>query len=528
MVLRLYKGCRLSQNYDEVFYPHKISDVNIHAAYLATLEYVDIELDALYLTREGLLSFDWDTWANGNVDKYNYMRVSNDDLTSFAFITSATYINGIATVRYSVDVWHTYAPDMTLGNSLMTSTRFPKTSAPCALPLLPITNLEPTELFTNTSEKVGMIVQYQYFMLNAAGEQSFRQISTALVVWSADYSQTFSPQYKNDFETVAHTAVALSAASSTAQIDLHTGLPTWLGITHNFEIKTCWIIPEEWLDLIYNGVSLTVTPNEIKTARPDNELIFKFYDIAGLTFTKSYTIVAYPFTIGFGTHTNSTPISYNGLDRTASVLISASPADFTIELELDGGRSTIEGDFEFDIPIAAAGAAETQQAKISREIRNQQAASQLWTSAFSIAGSVGMMATGIGSLAVAPGLAAGQIAQGVGGVGGGISGLVQAIQTIKTNNSAIYSTNTGTRCTNSPALNAPRGLCTLIITPSNANEITAAINEQGYDVMYSTKALLPDNAPDETLTTRGYDVLKYSFVRIYGGFPESKKRLKGY
>lgn len=519
MVLRLYKGCRLSKSYDEVFYPRKVNNVDVHAAYLATLQNADVDLGEVYLTRDGMLSFDWDFWALGNIENYNYMRLTDDNLTSYAFIDSSTYINGLATVRYSMDVWATFAPGMTLGNSLMTATRFPRSDRPCALPLAPITNEAPTELITNSSGNVGIVVEYQFYRLTEQGEQSERQIGTALAV-AADGTMT------GLFGDISRAAVQLVALQSTARFVYDHSMPPFLNIPDYYDIKRLYILPEEWISLLWRAVSEN-TPNEIRTRTgvAPGDLIAEFYDIDGLSLTKTYTIPANQFIIGFGPHTNAIPVNYNGLAREATLRISASPADLAIELELDGGRSTITDAYEFDVPIAAASAAETQQAKIARQLRNQQAASQLWQSAFSIAGSVGLMATGVGSLAVAPGLAAGQIAQGVGGVGGGISGLIRTVQDLNTNNAALYATNTGTRCTQSPALNSPRGLSMLIITPSNGHALAAAINEQGYSVFYSTTDILPDAADDATLKQRGYDILKYSFVRIYGGFTEEVREM---
>lgn len=519
MLLRLYKGCRLSQSYDEVFYPRKINDVDVHAAYLTTLQSVDVELGEVYLTRDGMLSFEWDFWALGNIENYNYMRLSDENLTSYAFINSSTYINGLATVRYSMDVWATFAPGMTLGDSLMTATRFPRSDRPCELPLKPISNLTPLEIVTNSTGRVGIVVAYQYYSLTQQGQQSQRQINTAIL---ADYN---GDALIGNFDDVAQEAVYLTAISSTSTFQYKETPPSFITLPTYYEIKTCWILPEEWINLIWNSVS-SDTPNTIKSGDPlPGVTLFQLFDIAGLNLLKSYNIPANQYLIGFGPHTNALPISYNGLSRSAGIVLSASRADFTIELELDGGRATITDAYEFDIPIAAASAAETQQAKIARQIRNQQSAAQLWQSAFSVAGSVGLMATGVGSLSAAPGLAAGQIAQGFGGIGGGISGLIRTIQDIATNNAALYSTNTGTRCTQSPALNSPRGLSMLILQPSNSHAMDAAISEQGYSVFYSTTALLPDAADDATLTQRGYDILKYSFVRIYGGFAEEVREM---
>lgn len=524
MLIRLYSGCRLSQNYDEVFYPKKISNVNVFEAYLATLQHVDIDLDYAYLTRQGVLSFEWDAWADGNVSKYNYMRVSDDDLTSYAFITSVNYINGLATVNYAIDVWHTYAPDMTLGDSIMTATRFPRGNAPFALPLAYTSNKYPTESASNTSGDVSVFIQYQLYNLDQSGVVTYREVFTGLLTWqetpSAGWDNPYD--YKASYETVVKQLLKFVAYSSGGHAFDHDAGQT---VGDRYEIKSAWIIPAEWGDAVKAFIDDHTVQNEYII--PGNSAVawFRIWNFSDLQLTKTYTINANPLTVGVGTHTNIIPLTYNGVAHNVKVILSTSPTDLSIELEVDAGRNTITSDFELDIPIAAASAAETQQAEIARRLKEQQADAQLWQTSFQIIAGVGQIA--VGAAAVASGGAAGlgvsQIVSGVGAVGAGIMNIDQITAQHNANNAKVYVSNAGTRCTRSPALNGPRGICTLTLDASNGAEVDAAIAQSGYTVYYGTSSLLPDNVPDATLTTRGYDILKYSFARVYGGFPEDVK-----
>lgn len=511
MDLRLYKNCRLSSNYDEIIYPYTLNNVDVHAAYLATLDYVDVELDEVYLTREGTLSFAWDDFGIGAVSKYNYLRISDDNMTLYAFITSSVYINGLATINYSTDIWSTYARYMLLGDSIMTATRFPRSDAPRSLPLAYVSNRWPGEIKSNTSGNVGAIVQYQYYTLNQDGELSYRNVSTALIA-------------KNDlsvvgtYKSMVDYLLSIVANSSVRQINKS-------GTNYHYEIGAAWILPAEWITEIKAEIDAAhITPSSIYIAA---DIYNYLYDMDDITAGAEYVIAADPTIIGAGTHTNATPIIYNGLQHTVIIDIHATPTDFTVDMEIDGGRSSITSDFELDIPIAAASAAETQQAKISRRLKEQQADARLWQTGFSIAGSVGQIASGAASMATGAGAGFGvsQIVQGVGSLGSGIMAINQINAERDALNAKIYATNSGTRCTKSPALNATRGFCQMQILPANAAEMAAAIKAQGYTVYYETSSLTPDaTAPSVvTLTTRRFDVLKYSFVRVIGGFTEEIK-----
>lgn len=529
MLIRLYSGCRLSQNYDEIFYPKKISNVNVFEAYLATLQYVDIDLDYAYLTRQGVLSFEWDAWADGNVSKYNYMRVSDDELTSYAFITSVNYINGLATVNYAIDIWHTYAPSMTLGDSIMTATRFPRATAPRALPVGYTTNSAPREGFSNLTFKVGAIIQMQYYKLvqQGSGEVSERHIINALL----EKYDANDPVMIDDYNTVSDWVLQAVATQSHGGIHEYSTAPTF-----SFEVKAAWILPEEWITELKNRIDAAQESKwwimrfgdyDPSTPTPPPEHIFDMYQMTDITAAIGYDIAADPEMIGIGTHTNATPITYNGLDRHVNVTIRATTNDFNVDLEIDGGRNSIEGDFEFDIPIAAASAAETQQAIISRRLKEQQSDARLWQTSFQILASIGQIAVGAGATLTGAGAGLGisQVVSGIGGIGSGIMSAIQAGTERDALNARAFVTNAGTKCTKSPAQNAPRGLCKLYLTPSNTTEAAAAINSNGYTVYYNTNLILPDaTAPaDATLTTREYDILKYSFARVYGGFPEDVK-----
>lgn len=516
MDLRLYKNCRLSSNYDESFYPRKINGTLPHVAYLATLQHADVELDEMYLTREGVLSFSWDYFGDGPISAYNYLRLSDANMTIYAFITATNYVDEIATVSYTTDLWNTYAPEIILGDSIMTATRYPRSDRARSLPLAYVSNRWPSEIASNTSGNVGAIVQYQYFDLASEGADvvTYRNIATALLTLP-------SAAATGSYVDVVNRLLDLVARSSQNKISTAT-------TSHYYEVGAAWILPAEWIAEIQ--AEITAAGGAYKTIYDANESsiapTYRLYDMQNITAGAEYIVAADPTIIGVGTHTNATPLIYNGMTHTVIIDIHGTTTDFTVDMELDGGRVSITSDFEIDLPINAASAAATKQAEIARRLKEQQADAQLWASSFAIIGSVGQIATGAVALAggeIAAG--ASQLVQGIGGIGSGIMAINRTNAERQALDAKTYATNAGTRCTKSAALNATRGFCQMKILPANSAEMSAAIDAQGYSVYYPTSALYPDAAApaDATLVTRSYDVLKYSFARVYGNIAEDLK-----
>lgn len=106
MRITIYKNCKLSNKYEEVF-----KSTTLLNTYLSTLSSLVIyNGDDIYFTNSGTLSIDNESTFDGS--KYNYMKIEvNASITRYAFINSIVVVNGVAVVDYSEDTWSNYAID---------------------------------------------------------------------------------------------------------------------------------------------------------------------------------------------------------------------------------------------------------------------------------------------------------------------------------------------------------------------------------------------------------------------------------
>lgn len=106
MRITIYKNCKLSNKYEEVF-----KSTTLLNTYLSTLSSLVIyNGDDIYFTNSGTLSIDNESTFDGS--KYNYMKIEvNANITRYAFINSIVVVNGVAVIDYSEDTWSNYAID---------------------------------------------------------------------------------------------------------------------------------------------------------------------------------------------------------------------------------------------------------------------------------------------------------------------------------------------------------------------------------------------------------------------------------
>ena len=106
MKITIYKNCKLSNKYDEVF-----KSTSLLNTYLSSLSYLLIyNGDEIYFTNSGSLSIDNEATFDGSM--YNYMKIEvNASITRYAFIDSLVVVNGVAVINYTEDLWSNYAID---------------------------------------------------------------------------------------------------------------------------------------------------------------------------------------------------------------------------------------------------------------------------------------------------------------------------------------------------------------------------------------------------------------------------------
>ena len=534
MTLRLYKGYAFSSDYSEVMDCRTTSGTggkSPHAAYLETLESTALVLDSVYLTYSGTINLDWDAQYFGDITQYNYMSLINDDLTLFAFIRDRDYVNGIAVITYDLDIWSSYSPKMTLRQSMRAATRFPVSGRPYALPVDYVTN--DTPVFTRLAGvgdegNVQAVVVYQFYKLSTdKANVVLRDGRVALMKYGTgtdESAYTAAGSYKT-MSTLASQLVAQSGVKNISVSKVTMDDDTF------YEISSVYLLPASFdLSLATPGTAesrVASVPYDAPAGDPEYNVAFYTLntDALGVYVAASYTVPADAAILGVGVPSNIIPIPFDGMEHQFSINYKAGKYTFNLYFEVDGAIYNAEDNFELQLPFTAASAAETQQARIARQLEESQLTSKYWE--IGLQAAAGALQVGTGAAAIATGAGA------AGGVAGVLSG-VSAISSAAANLRSTIETTTanamprrlwagGTQCQSTAQYNSTMGVGYMSILPANTNEVQEAIAEGGYNVAVVTASLDIDDATSATKAERKYDVVRFSFARISGQLSETIK-----
>ena len=530
MTIRLYKGYAFSYDYSEVMDCRTTSGTggkSPHAAYLETLESAALVLDSVYLTFSGTINLDWDAQYFGDITQYNYMALINDDLTLFAFIRDRDYVNGIAVITYDLDIWSSYSPKMTLRQSMRAATRFPVSGRPYALPVDYVTNDTPnfTRLAGGDEGNVQAVVVYQFYKLSTdKANVVLRDGRVALMKYGTgtdETTYTAAGSYKK-ISTLASQLVAQSGVKNISVSKVTIDDDTF------YEISSVYLLPASFdLSLATPGTAesrVTSVPYDYTTGDPEYNVAFYTLntDALGVYVAASYAVPADAAILGVGVPSNIISIPFDGLEHQFFINYKAGKYTFNLYFEIDGAIYNAEDNFELQLPFTAASAAETQQARIARQLEESQLTSKYWE--IGLQAAAGALQVGTGAAAIATGAGA------AGGVAGVLSG-VSAISSAAANLRSTIETTTanamprrlwagGTQCQSTAQYNSTMGVGYMSILPANTNEVQEAIAEGGYNVAVVTASLDIDDATAATKAERQYDIVRFSFARISGQLSE--------
>lgn len=534
MTIRLYKGYAFSSDYSEVMDCRTTSGTggkSPHAAYLETLESTALVLDSVYLTFSGTINLDWDTQYFGDITQYNYMSLINDDLTLYAFIRDINYVNGIAVITYDLDIWSSYSPKMTLRQSMRASTRFPVSGRPYAFPVDYVTNETPVfTRFAGVGDEgnVQAVVVYQFYKLSTdKANVVLRDGRVALMKYGTgtdESAYTAAGSYKK-ISTLASQLVAQSGVKNISVSKVTIDDDTF------YEISSVYLLPASFdLSLATPGTAesrVTSVPYDAPAGDPEYNVAFYTLntDALGVYVAASYAVPADAAILGVGVPSNIIPIPFDGLEHQFFINYKAGKYTFNLYFEVDGAIYNAEDNFELQLPFTAASAAETQQARIARQLEESQLTSKYWE--IGLQAAAGALQVGTGAAAIATGAGA------AGGVAGVLSG-VSAISSAAANLRSTIETTTanamprrlwagGTQCQSTAQYNSTIGVGYMSILPANTNEVQEAISEGGYNVAVVTASLDIDDATVATKAERQYDIVRFSFARISGQLSETIK-----
>lgn len=564
MKVTLYQNCILTNAYSEVFdnkrpNPRSATGRTPLQDYLDGLPHFNIVVNESYMPMSGNVTFENDLIIQHirilNTP-CNYMEVTDTDtgVHFYAFIDDFQVVNNLVMVEYSVDVWSTFSPLMILRKSHLTNsfTRF----------------IGNNKYITYFSSPAAINTSDKYILKECM--QNYNTIDVSIIAEFSAYEPTTPDKISSRYSFIAE----VKSTNRSEKWDLTNyeevikqliqGIPynkvgTASIFNLNFEINRIWVIPHkfEFQNTYGKGASSVyrTNANYIYQKIGDSTLIrnaFVFYDLSanfiriknsqGLNYKmynkrvlnqNTYLTLA-GFYIGNGSRRIA--VGGNSLDINICLDCAIGINSFMLTLELGNGNIyDITADYEYKPPIASISAEAFEANKINYELTKQ---SQLFST---ISDVIGILGTTVGGGA--------QIFKGggkvsTGNVIGGASNIAQGTSTILTGlPNGIMNTIQGIDALK--ALEAPTNVYTQTLQANSATNLNIYLglvqyvpdieddnpdtcNVLNYDETYKQFGYLVDEFVDNTIFTFDtkevnfyYDILKFDFVKLYGGFTQS-------
>ena len=559
MIVTLYKNCILTNAYSEVMDVFMKDEDNKTAfdRYLESLTKITVEVDEVYSTNSGRLSFEL-YGPYGNIYECNYMKVYDDynDFTRFAFIDSITVINGIASISYIEDVWSNYAKDMHLRNSLLTRSRIIdygevdfiiKPNGDRGHMYIPFYTL-PAEYTgnnvltikreydnsivdeNNDGGQCNLVLELQLYRLNDKGETSERRTGVFIARMGGTFSSVEGAEStEGNFNQYVQNAEdylrRLIVQSSSQEIYKGTGDDKYS--QYFYEISKAYLIPLEF------GVTRLVRDLNEPFIWEGGVLrsmeLFEVYNpwCGKLILQASYTITNNFKRLAVGTITQPIQLIKNSKGLEVNIYTIHDDNNFKVLMSVQNQMIEITESYLYEFPISVQTADVTQQQKTARAIENVNGVLQVIGGITNLVAGATTLGTSTALLGV--GQASGQLGTlragqnatlgSAGDIVGGVKGIVGGITNLVVANKDMFVTNRGINARSSATLNARYGIVSLYIDPQNEREVRNIINETGYKCNEIVNQEIFKSA--HTGFENEYNVLLFEYVKVYGSFTQS-------
>ena len=551
MKIILYKKCILSNSYSEVFDVfHKTEDPVTKEEtvalqrYLSSLTKYEITADNVYVPNSGKitleLDFDYENVSN-NIYEYNYMYLEDTDnnFRRYCFIDDITVVNGLAVISFSEDIWSNYASSMEIRKSLLVrsrATKYGSWSIPFYAPgmayegnnTVVIKDIDGNVIDNNYTRpsplQVACAVNIQLYNLTAQGVANNRILLTGIFVYS----------YGGDKRSYGSTDMLLQLVRELTQLSAGTQV-SYNGKDYYYDLVSVKAIPLQFG--IFKDI---ITGNPTVTIQKSDTISYYFYSTqAGIfnnvishgilhkvldkTIENDYT------RLGIGLISNIIPIENNSTSISYSILVKWDITSWKLYISIQNKLIEISDEFDILIPISVQSADVTQQQAAARELKTMSAKLGIAGGALQIR--KGMLDTSIGVSGLLLGGAIGGVT-GVGSMLGGASGFVSGTTEIgkgitsiiggqkelEIANREMFSTSKAIKVNSDGVLNGYYGIVQYFISPDNASEVQANIDNTGYVCNEIVDDLF--NKPITDTVATAYNVMRFDFANVFGNFTQ--------
>ena len=553
MNITLYKKCILSNSYSEVFDVfHKDSNNKVALErYLASLQKYEIVADNVYVPNSGKitleLDFDYENVSN-NIYEYNYMYLEDTDnnFRRYCFIDDITVVNGLAVISFSEDIWSNYASSMEIRKSLLVrsrATKYGDWSIPFYAPgmgyegnnTVIIKDIDGTVIdnnYTRTSPlQVACAVNIQLYNLTAQGVANNRILLTGIFVYS----------YAGDKHSYGSTDMLLQLVREITQLSAGTQV-SYNGKDYYYDLVSVKAIPLQFG--IFKDI---ITGNPTVTIQKSDTISYYFYSTQAGIFYKDgighgilHKVldkeIENDYTrLGIGLMSNIIPIENNSTSITYSILFKWDITSWKLYISIQNKLIEISDEFDILIPISVQSADVTQQQAAARELKDLNA--KLGMARGSLGIMSGVMETATGWSTVGLGMALGNLVdaapfagtetvhKGFSGVfngmaktGDGILGIIGSNKELEIANREMFSTSKAIKVNSDGVLNGYYGIVQYFISPDNASEVQANIDNTGYVCNEIVDDLF--NKPITDTVATAYNVMRFDFANVFGNFTQ--------
>lgn len=385
MEIRLYKNCKLTQEYNNVF-----NSQSVFESYLSTLDSTAYNLslaDVYYSVNSdgtGSLPIDFNYVLNdqvlGHINEFNYIRFTDTyyNIVRYCFVTSIAIQNGIAIINYLEDVWHNYVYGLSIDRCIVSQKR-DVVGVPAKNIIDYVSTKAPliNRITTYSGGTFVIIVKGQIYNTTQSGGINNRNpFVGGLFYYNSDLGTFYAESSADDLNTIASFIYKSAQTQDGVTVQIPFGNVSG---NNNLDITDIYIIPRAYIEDMFDRNYATAPikfnqPFELRSREYTMYIsLLENYQILQTTLNQSITFddsdEMYKIISG-GNYAFTIPIAYNGMDLNFKVLYMCDGKTFSIFYAINRQIIEITECYNYNYPINIESAENVQLKQINRKLEN--------------------------------------------------------------------------------------------------------------------------------------------------------------
>lgn len=496
MEIRLYKNCKITREYDNVF-----NSQSVFESYLETLDTTayNLTLDDVYYSVQsdgtGSIPIDFNYVLNdqvlGHINEFNYIRFTDTyyNIVRYCFVTSIAIQNGIAIINYLEDIWHNYVFGTQISRCIISQRRDVN-----GIPAKNIIDYSTTKspkvksITTYSGETFVIIVKGQVYNTTESGSINNRTPFVGGVFYYNNDSGYF---YNTSSADTLNDICAFIYKSAQTQNGINVQFPFGnVSGDNNLDITDIYIIPRKYIEDMFDR-NIAVAPIKFNSTFEFQSRDFTMYislldyhNVLQPTLEQSITFDTpdemYKI-ISVGNYAFSVPVAYDGMDLNFKVLYICDGKTFSIFYAVNKQIIEITECYNYHFPLSIESAENLQLQKINRKLENDTYERNKGTLVTDTFRGTASFASGIISLFT------GNIGGGLQSLTNGITSPIDSFIELKNaqqrlndiTNAGLYTSNTAVSATSNAFMNAQADFIIFYVDSTNDTIVNDVYNNFG-------------------------------------------------